>query len=523
MFEELASGELVPIIAAAQRQESMLVARKLAAVAELLAHRTVEVYNEDPDPGYMMVTGFERTTAEVAAACNLSAAAAAVMVRHADTLKERLPKVAAALAAGDTDWRTVNVIISRTEFVRDAVIADIDANLAERITRWQCWSRKRIINTVDATVRRMDSDAARERVRTQDKRHADVIPVGDGTAKLDGVLAAEAGVVVDKRLAELANGVCRDDPRTMDQRRADAMQAMAEGRRLNCECGKDDCPNSSDKADLATRIVVNVLAGAETVLGAGSQPGYLEGYGVIDAEQVRDLADQAAVRLLDEPTVSEAEALRYQPSAAVERAVRLRDLTCRFPGCDRPAVVCDLDHTIPFDHADPGDGGLTVPWNLKCLCRQHHRLKTFHDGWSDEQLPDGIVIWTSPTGEVYRTVPGGVDLFPDMTTGTACQEPKPVRRNPSRERAARIARIRARNRIQRPINEAHRRLEQARRQEIAYRKDRNRMRKTLFILKGTPSTSPFCTWINDPLEPEEVPPDWRPPPEPPPLPDDPPF
>jgi hypothetical protein len=235
------------------------------------------------------------------------------------------------------------------------------------------------------------------------------------------------------------------------------------------------------------------------------------------------MAEDATLRLVEEPTVSTAEALRYQPSAALERAVRLRDLTCRFPGCDRPAVICDLDHTIPFDHADPSRGGLTVAHNLKCLCRQHHRLKTFHDGWRDEQLPDGTALWTSPTGEVYRTVPGGVALFPDIGSPPACREPKAVRRNHSRERATRIARIRNRNRIHRPINEAHRRLEHARRQEIGYRKHRNEMRKMLFILKGRPSTSPFCTWINDPLEPEELPPDWRPPPEPPPSPDEPPF
>jgi hypothetical protein len=132
------------------------------------------------------------------------------------------------------------------------------------------------------------------------------------------------------------------------------------------------------------------------------------------------------------------------------------------------------------------------------------------------------VVWTSPTGKVYRTVPGGVDLFPAMAA-SACQAPKPVRRNHSRERAARIARIRNRNRVHRPINEAYRRLQHARRQEISYRKHRNEMRKTLFLLKGGPSTSPFCTWINDPMELEELPPDWRPSPEPPPPPDDPPF
>ena len=42
-------------------------------------------------------------------------------------------------------------------------------------------------------------------------------------------------------------------------------------------------------------------------------------------------------------------------------------------------------------------------------------------------------------------MPGGVDLFPEMAA-SVCQAPKPVRRNRSRERGTRIARIRIRNR-----------------------------------------------------------------------------
>jgi hypothetical protein len=35
---------------------------------------------------------------------------------------------------------------------------------------------------------------------------------------------------------------------------------------------------------------------------------------------------------------------------------------------------------------------------------------------------------------------------------------------------------------------------------------------------------PWCTWVNDPLEPEQLPPDWKPPPPPPhQLDDEPPF
>jgi hypothetical protein len=40
---------------------------------------------------------------------------------------------------------------------------------------------------------------------------------------------------------------------------------------------------------------------------------------------------------------------------------------------------------------------------LECLSRNccHHLLKTFWNGvteWRDRQLPDGTVVWTSPTG-----------------------------------------------------------------------------------------------------------------------------
>ena len=136
-------------------------------------------------------------------------------------------------------------------------------------------------------------------------------------------------------------------------------------------------------------------------------------------------------------------------------------------------------------------------------------------------MPDGTVVWTSPTG-IYCTTPGAADLFPAMTK-PACAAPRPWRRNHSRTRATRIARARKRNRAQRPLNDEHRRVRRARKDEIEARKFRNHMRRMKFLFKGRPSTSPFAAWVNDPIEPEELPPDWQPPPKPPPLPDEPPF
>jgi hypothetical protein len=519
----LDAAALVTAVESSHRLESMLVARRLVAVAALLRRREVAA---DAGPGYAVIDGFEQTTAEVAAAMNLSPMAASYLVSHAHALDTRLPKLAALLAEGRTDWRTVRLIISRTDLVtNEQLIAELDESLAARISKWHSWSRQRIVNAVDNAVRLADPDAARERRQAaEDERYIATSATEHGMAEIYGTVAASAAAAFDRRLSELAKQVCPADPRTMDQRRADALAALSEGRGLACRCGRPECPRRRDAAERdrdpgGAQVVISVVASEQTVYGNSSQPGYLEGYGVIDAAQVHELAAAASLRLAQLQSTPD-EALRYQPSAALERAIRCRDLTCRFPGCSRPAMVCDLDHTIPFNHANPPAGGLTVPWNLKCLCRQHHRLKTF-GGWRDSQLRDGTIIWTAPTGQTYRTAPAGVDLFA-TPNAPACAAPPPNRRRRSKERAARIARARKHNREQRPINEARRRLEEARKEEIAARKFRNHMRSMLFLFKGRPSTSPFCTWVNDPREPEELPSDWRPPPLAP-LPDDPPF
>jgi len=531
MFEDATPDVLVGEIEVSQQQESALMAHRCAAIAALLAVRTAEAEEADPDPGWSMITGFVRTTAEVSAAMNMSPMGTKHLVGQAEALDIRLPKVAALLAEGKVDWRTVQVIIARTELVSDNLISELDTSLAQRIGQWQCWSRQRIMNAVDAAVRSIDPDAAKERrVRADDDRHISVTPLPNGMAQVRGTLPATAAAAFDKKLSDMAASVCAKDSRTIAQRRADAADALVEGRNLTCDCGQPDCPSRATDAEPAAggvQTVINVIATEETVTGDSEQPGYLEGYGVIDADQVRELAESATIRPVECPAVTPEDALRYQPLAALERWIRCRDLTCRFPGCDRKAWICDIDHTVPFNHADPAAGGLTVPWGLACYCREHHRLKTFHggpSGWRDEQLADGTIVWTSPTGREYRTTPTAYDLFPQLRE--ACRAPTPKKRSRSKEKAVRIARARSKIREQRPMNAETRRVNRARRKEIDDRKWRNHMRKMLVLLKGEPSTSPWCTWVNEPPEPEELPPDWRPPPPPAPpheLDDQPPF
>jgi hypothetical protein len=149
---------------------------------------------------------------------------------------------------------------------------------------------------------------------------------------------------------------------------------------------------------------------AGVIAGGGLVPAPLLAELVRMGAQVRPLV--AADALSAEPG--------YRPSIALQRFVRSRDLTCRFPGCDEPAERCDIDHTIPYPI------GPTHPSNLKCLCRKQHLVKTFWGGpggWRDRQLPDGTVVWTSPTGAVYVTRPAGGMYFPGWDTTTAALPP----------------------------------------------------------------------------------------------------
>ena len=469
------------------------------------------------DPSYALITGWARTVADVGAALNIAPAFASRMVTQADALDTRLPRMLDLLARNQVDWADVKTIIARTELVDAEKMPELDAALAAKVTWWQCWSRRRLCNAVDAAIHQLDPEGANERrVRADTNRRVSMTPLPNGMARLNGYVPAPVGVVFDKRVADMATMVCRDDPRTLDQRRVDAIEALGHGTfTLACTCGRDECP--ADKPDTAAvggvQIVLNVVAPADTVTGRSDAPGYLDGYGVIDAVQVRNLADKGAVlRSASAAAATDTAVLgRHQPSAAQARWVRSRSLTCSFPGCNRSAWRADLDHTDPFDHDYPMRGGWTWDPNLDPKCRTHHLMKTFDCGWRTAQFIDGTIEWTSPEGRVYRSTPDGAELFEDIAHAL----PKPRRRNPRREKAKRIAAARAGMAAKRAANEETRYLNRERAREIDGRQWRNSVRFKLFLFKGKPSTSPFANWVNDPDEDEHITADWKPPPLPP--------
>ena len=89
----------------------------------------------------------------------------------------------------------------------------------------------------------------------------------------------------------------------------------------------------------------------------------------------------------------------YRPPESLQHLIRVRQRTCAFPGCQRAARRCDLDHTIPYHR-----GGRTCECNLAPLCREHHQAKQT-SGWRLDQPEPGIMIWTTPSGRRYTTGP----------------------------------------------------------------------------------------------------------------------
>ncbi|WP_392426100.1 hypothetical protein [Barrientosiimonas humi] len=133
----------------------------------------------------------------------------------------------------------------------------------------------------------------------------------------------------------------------------------------------------------------------------------IDGVGVIPADLVPGLLDAvghtAGRALLTETTgtLREHTTHAYRPSTKIRRFVNLRDRTCRFPGCTRPARYTDADHITAYRRAHPGT---TTPTNLACLCRSHHLAK--HSGaWTVTIDPHGTITWTNLAGHTLITYP----------------------------------------------------------------------------------------------------------------------
>jgi hypothetical protein len=427
----------------------------LAAIGELFGYRLARCSDTED----WAIDTEEAVAAELAAALRISQRMAASRLRYARAMRERLTAVAEVFKAGDIDFRTFQTIVYRTDLITDRdVLTVVDAQLAAEVPRWPSMTQGRLTGHIDKIVAKADADAVRRRKERHAEREIWFAELDGGISHIEGSLLSPDAHALDKRLTALAATVCEHDPRNREQRRADALGALAAGAdHLACRCGRPDC--GAAKRPAATAVVIHVIAEDATITGRRSTPGSeASADGLIPPELVAELARSAKLVPLIHPADAPPEA-GYVPSKALADFVRCRDLTCRWPGCDRPAYDCDLDHTIPY-----AAGGPTHASNLKCYCRTHHLVKTFW-GWRDQQLPDGTLILTSPSGHTYVTTPGSALLFPSLCRSTGdrpAPQTDPPRLDYCGNRAAMMPkrrRTRTQNRAQRVATERRRNQE----------------------------------------------------------------
>ena len=346
---------------------------------------------------------------------------------------ERHPRLAAALDEGLVSGRKVEVLVHDTEHLPRALADEVIARVLETADERTVPQLRADVRAIELTL---DAEAAAARhAVARRERCVRMTPAPDAMAWIRALLPAADAATVMTALDGAAAVREPGDERTADQRRADALTAMAR-RMLDSGLGPDGTPlpvrqhrrphllvTVAGQADGAgpgraetavwvpgpwrgcrdpawSRMRVSGTAG----VGAAGVA-HLAGYGPVPLAAVAHLVDDATRGLVrvDEdgvPVVEVPSTDGYRPCAELARAVVDRDRTCRFPGCRVPADRCDLDHVEPFDPDRPARWQ-TVEQNLQALCRHHHRLKT-HGGWYVSRDPiSGATLWRSPFGRVH--------------------------------------------------------------------------------------------------------------------------
>ncbi|MEO6085814.1 MAG: DUF222 domain-containing protein, partial [Umezawaea sp.] len=187
---------------------------------------------------------------------------AADQVALAEGVVERLPASLEALERGEIDLYKVRTVHELTMDLPPELARQVEERVLEKAaeqTGAQMRQRARRI------VLRVDPTGARERAAAaKTRRCAGMHSEEDGMATVYAVVPAEKAVAIALRVDKIARRTkTPEDPRTMDQRRADVVCDLLLGKPSNVQ------------------VQLQVTVPVSTVMRLDDQPGELAGYGPI--------------------------------------------------------------------------------------------------------------------------------------------------------------------------------------------------------------------------------------------------
>lgn len=362
----------------------------------------------------------DEAVAEVGVALGWTGRFARQRLELAEQLTTRLPHTLDALTRGEIDLVKAAKVAGPTAALADEPAKRVDRLVAGRLDGATAGSVQRLVKK---TVIDIDPEGQTERARHERAQRHVRLSHGDGSmATLAAELPAERAQAAYARIDTAARTLRRSgDRRTLDQLRADVYGDLLLGHDL-----PGDDTSTAQGTPSATKADVFVHIDLATLTGLADNPAELAGHGPLPAPVARAIAHDPTStwrRIITDPHTGaplDVGHTRYRPPRALADYVKVRDRTCRFPGCHRPADDVDLDHVIPH-----GCDGPTCAANLIGLCRHHHRVK-HTPGWTFRLDTDGTLHIATPTGRhVTGPPPHETDLGSERDGPEATSPPGP--------------------------------------------------------------------------------------------------
>jgi len=295
----------------------------------------------------------------------------------------RLGVTRAAFAAGDLSGEQVSEIVTAV----DDLPAEVDTETRRRgeaflVDQARTRGPHQLARLAKHLLHTLDPDRG-DRLDLLERAQAagqglTITKKARGGFRLRGELDDELGAKLLTTLDPLAAPRPASDG-TPDERSVPARYADALGDLLQIAMSSGQLPSSGG----ARPTVVVTIALAALLRQLATAGGELRWAGPISAEAARRLACDAGEPL-------DVGRLSYPVTAAIRRALELRDGGCAFPGCERPPAWCAAHH---IDHW--ADGGITALSNLVLLCDRHH-VVVHHQGWTVRIGPSGLPEFIPP-------------------------------------------------------------------------------------------------------------------------------